>query len=1703
RQAIAGEHEAVVHEVVLVPPGGVPRTTSGKVQRRACRDLYLQGELRAVSRSRLSTAAADDVEDLAADLPGSEDWLRRTFAAVARIDAAGIDPDRPLTAFGLDSLAAIEWKHAVEAGTGVSLPITDLLDGMTLAEAARRVAGGTESAEGETAEPEGAETGEHPLSWGQRSLWFLYRLAPESAAYNIAGAARLVGVDAEALHRALAGLVDRHPALRATFSAVSGEPVQRIAGRAEAAFTRVDAAGWSGEEVRRRLHEEAFRPFDLETGPVLRAALLTRGGEAFFVLAVHHIAADFWSMAVLAEELGALLAGEAPPRPAALYTGHARRQERLLAGPRGERLWEHWRERLSGAPPLDLPTDRPRPPVRTFRGGTALSMPSPEREAARRIAAAHGVTPYVALLAAFQALLARWSGQEDFVTGSPTAGRSAPGFERVVGYFVNPVPLRAGLSGDPAAGELLARTRATVLDALEHQDLPFALLAERLQPERDPSRPPLVETMLTLQRAPAPDLTALGAFALGVPGARLRVGGLTLESVPLDPPAAQLDLSLMIAELEGGLAASLQWNADLFDGVTAERMLDGFDRLLAGMAEAPERPVWEIGLLSAAERGQLAAPGAVEFPRESSIDGLFEEQAGRSPGRIAVEAEGDLALTYAELNARANRLAHHLRALGLAPEDPVGVALERSPEMIVSFLAVLKAGGAYVPLDPAYPRDRLALMMEEAAVPLLITEERLLRALPGSLPASVVLLDREREAIAVRSAADPGSRSAAGGLAYAMFTSGSTGRPKAVGVAHRAVVRLVRGADYADLGPEQVFLQLAPAAFDAATLEIWGPLLNGGRLALPPPGPPSLDALETAIARHGVTTLWLTAGLFHEVVESRIEALRPVRQLLAGGDVLSPEAVNRVLAELPGCALINGYGPTENTTFTCCHRVREPVPPGGSVPIGRPIANTRVHVLDRRLQPVPPGVPGELFAGGDGLARGYLRRPELTAERFVPSPFAGRGDEPGARLYRTGDRVRRLPDGTLEFLGRIDDQVKIRGFRVEPGEVEAALAAHEAVTAAAVLIREAASGSRSLAAYVALSGPADLRSWLKDRLPAYMVPASIAVLPSLPLNTNGKVDRRALARLAAPEASEGGSAPPRTPTEELLAGIWAGLLGVGRVGAEDDFFALGGHSLLALRLASRLGETFGAEVPLVEVFESPTLAALAAAVDRARGTGAEAAGPIVAVSRAAALPLSFAQERLWFLDRLAPGLPLYSLPVALRLAGGLDAAALSRALGEIARRHEALRTAFPEVAGRPVQEVRPEGLTLAWIDLSALPAPAREEEARRLTVSEARRPFDLSRGPLARTALLRLGESEHRLVLNLHHTVADGWSIGVFARELAALYEAFSRGLPSPLPELPVQYADYAAWQRSRLDGDTLTAELSWWRETLAGAPAALDLTTDRPRPAVQSFRGAAEPADLPDGPELSALARRGGATRFMTLVSGLAALLYRYTGQTDLVLGSVFAGRSRPEVQGLIGLFVNALPLRADLAGDPGFAGLLAQVRGAVLGAYAHQDLPLERLVQEMQPQRDLSRSPLFQVVFVLQDEGVEALRLPGVETSPEPLHTGTAKFDLTLSLAASGGRLRGQLELAAGLFDPATGRRLLAHLENLLAAAAADPDRPVSQLAILSAAERSHLLTAWNPAGEAQPDPVPLHRRFAAEAARRPEAPAVTCGEVTWTYG
>ncbi|HKV11774.1 MAG TPA: non-ribosomal peptide synthase/polyketide synthase, partial [Thermoanaerobaculia bacterium] len=1327
-----------------------------------------------------------------------------------------------------------------------------------------------------------------------------------------------------------------------------------------------------------------------------------------------------------------------------------------------------WRERLAGLPPLELPADRPRPATPSFRGGlSTLDLPPDTARALEALAQREKATPFMALLALFEALLLRYTGQSDFGIGTPVANRSRGELEGLIGPFVNTVVLRADLSGRPGFAELVRRAQEVTLAAFAHEEIPFEKLVVELRPEREPGANPWFQVLLTLQNQPWPELS---------------VGGLDLEVSEVDTGTARADLTLIWRERDGGLAGTLEYSADLFEPASAGRLLGHLAELLRGALAGPERGIGELPLLSEAERRQILTEwrgGTPPYPREATVHELFAKQAAAAGDRVAVE-DGDARLTYAELAARAHQLAHHLRSLGVGPDDRVGLAVEALAGRVAGMLGILEAGGAYVPLDLSYPRERLDWMAADAGLAALVHD--------GSWqgPAAAPAVDLgELPGLAAEVPALPPAGVTAGHLAYVLYTSGSTGRPKGVAVPHRAVVRLVAGTDYVHIEPSDRVAQISNASFDAMTFEVWGALLAGARLVgVPREEVLSPEALAERLAGQGITVAFLTTALFNQMARQAPGAFRGVRHLLFGGEAVDPGAVRQVLAQGPPERLVHVYGPTETTTFATWHLVATPPAPGATVPVGQPIANSTAYVADPDFNLAPPGVPGELLLGGDGLARGYPGRADLTAERFVPHPWSG---QPGDRLYRTGDLVRRVGSGgAIEFLGRIDQQVKIRGFRIEPGEIEAVLATHPGVAACAVVVRGRSGEDRRLIAWLtpregSAPGPAELRAWLAARLPAYMVPSAFGLLDALPLTPNGKVDRRALARREPPSAEARGAAP-ETPEEIRIAAVWSDLLGHERIGRDDDFFALGGHSLLATRVVSRLREELGVELPLLTVFENPTLAGLAAAVEQAAGAAPDD-GPLPAEAGDEA-PLSFAQERLWFLDQLRPGSATYNVPAAVRLSGALDTAKLAAAFSEIVRRHETLCTTFPEVDGEPRQRIAPPApVPLPLIDLSASPG-----EARRLIAAEAAAPFDLAAGPLLRTTLLRLGDDEHLLLLTLHHIVADGWSVGLLVRELGALYAA------GVLPELRVQYADFALWQRRRLSGAFLESELAFWRERLDGAPPELALPLDHARPLAPSGRAVSAPLRI-------RLARSSGATPFMVLLAAFQALLSRLADQTDLTVGTSVAGRQRAEIEGLIGFFVNTLVLRADLTGAPSFDEFLARVRRDALEAFAHQELPFEKLVELLQPGRNLGQTPLFQAFFALQNAPAGPLRLPGLAVEPLPEENAAAKFDLTLALSEEGDGFAGVLAGSADLFEEATVRRWAGCFERLLEAALRSPGERVLELPLLGEAERAQLL-AWSAAAWAPPAPVRIEELFAQQVARTPDQVAAVCRGESLTY-
>ncbi|HXO22566.1 MAG TPA: amino acid adenylation domain-containing protein [Thermoanaerobaculia bacterium] len=1696
--------EALVPAHFELRAGALPRMASGKIDRRG-----------------LGSAPLATLESWSEDAGGThreprtplEELLAGIFAEV--LGRARVGADERFFDLGGHSLLATQVISRVREVCGVELPLRQLFEAPTAAGLAAAVV--VAQTAGKAAPPPILRLprgGELPASFAQARLWFLEQLGIGGAAYNLPAGLRLTGsLDPAALAAALAAIVRRHECLRTTFAAVEGRVIQVVAPPSALPLPIVDLSGLPGleGEASKIAGEAAKVPFDLTRGPLLRTALLALGdGEHVLLLTMHHIVSDGWSMGVFLRELAAFYEGFAENRPPTIlelplqYADFARWQREWLRGDVLAAQLGYWRERLAGAPALlELPADRPRPAVASSRGARAILQVSAERTAALRdLGRQQGATLFMELLAAFQALLARTSGQDDVLVGTPIANRTRAETEGLIGFFVNTLVLRADLSGGPGFGDLLQQVRETTLGAYAHQDLPFEKLVEELRPERALSHSPLFQAMLTLQNAPLP---------------APRVAGLAMIPFEVAGDGAKFDLTLRFVEAEGGgLTGQLEYARDLFDAPTMARFLGRLEALLAAAVADPRRPLAEIVLLGAGERHQVVHEWndtAAAFPRDLCLHQLFAAQAARTPASVAVVGAAER-LTYGELEARANRLARCLRGLGVGPETRVGIALSRTPDLLVGLLGILKAGGAYVPLDPSYPRERLELILADAqqgtAAPVLVTEQGLLGRLPA-FGGRTLCLDRDRAEIAGESAS-PLAAAEIGvepsNLAYVIYTSGSTGRPKGVAIAHASAVALIGWASgvYGDAELAGV-LASTSITFDLSVFELFLPLARGGKVILAE----NALALPELAAAAEVTLV--------NTVPSALAELLRVNGMPASVAVvnLAGEPLRSSLASrLHGLGTVRGmwnlYGPTEDTTYSTCARVaadegREPT-------IGRPIAGSRAYVLDREQRPQPVGVPGELCLGGRGLARGYLDRPDLTARSFLPDPCS---QTAGERLYRTGDLARFLPDGRLEFVGRLDHQVKLRGFRIELGEIEARLLAHPAVRESVVLAREDAPGEKRLVAYVvARSGDlattaSNLHAHLREALPDYMLPAAFVALDALPRTPNGKVDRKALPPPER-ERDETGYVAPRGPVEELLAGIWSEVLRAERIGARDSFFDLGGHSLLALQVVSRLRERCGLEVPVRALFEAPTLAGLARWIAAAEVGVRRELPPIARVPRADLLPLSFAQERMWFLHQLDPGSPLFNIAGGVRVQGCLRPPALTAALASLVRRHEALRTVFVAAGGQPRQRIAaaaPEP-PLHELDLRGLPAERRDAELELIGEELSRQPFDLAAGPLLRAAIVRVAGPEDAagavdaLLLSLHHLIADGWSLTVLVRELAAVYEARLRGQTVAFEELSVQPVDHAVWQRRWLRGEVLERELSYWRGELAGEPPGLALQADRPRGAAPGTRAGGRPLDLPPAlaASLADLGRREGVTLFMTALAGFAAVLGRQSGLEELWVGSPVAGRGRSEIEGLIGLFANTLVLRVDLADDPPVSRLLARIRASALAAYMHQDLPFDKLVAELRPSRG-GGSPLFQAFLAVDPAAVLPVRLAGAPLLPWTPDRGATPFDLSFLLVARGGGLQGTLEYRRELFDAATIDRLAGHLAALLGGAAAGPDRRLSELPWLAPPERHQLLHEWSGATAFFAEGKLLHELFEEQAARRPWAVAVTDGGEALTYG
>ncbi len=1704
RAALAERLPAYMVPAAVVAMDALPLTVNGKLDTRA-----------------LPAPEYQDGDHYRAPTNAVEELLAGIYAQVLGVEPPRlVGVDESFFDLGGDSLSAVRLIAAVNSGLDAGLSVRTLFEAPTVAQLATRVGGDEARLEPLTAVERPAVI---PLSFAQSRLWFIDQFQGPSTIYNMAVALRLRGrMDAfeeEALGAALADVVVRQESLRTLFAAHGGVPRQLIVPpeRAEFGWAVVDATGWSESRLGEAFDTVARHPFDLAAEIPMRARLFRVGDDEHVLVAVvHHIAADGASITPLVRDLGVAYAsrrvGQAPAWPdlAVQYADYTLWQRAQLgdlsdSGSRIAAQLAYWQEALAGMPEhLQLPTDRPYPPVADYRGASvSVDWTAELQRQVARVAREHNATSFMVMQAAMAVLLAKLSASPDVSVGFPIAGRGDPALDELVGFFVNTLVLRVDLTGDPSVTELLAQVRARSLAAYEHQDVPFEVLVERLNPTRSLTHHPLVQVMLAWQ-------SGQGQGATG-PAAGLALGGLQVTPLPLDTRTARTDLAFSLGETwtdagePAGIAGAVEFRTDVFDAASIETLIERLKRVLAAMTADPGRRLSSVDLLDEAEHARLDEVGnravlAEPAPVALSVPELFAAQVAAAPDAPAVTF-GGRSMTYRELDEAANRFAHLLSGRGVGPGACVALLLERSAQAVVAMLAVLKTGAAYLAIDPALPAARVGFMLDDAAPVAAVTTAGLADRLDGR---DLTVIDLDDPAVEEQAATAPPAPGA-DDIAYLIYTSGTTGTPKGVAIAHRNLAHLAQSTPTA-LPTTQVWTQCHSYAFDFSVWEIWAALLGGARLVVVPQAVvASPDDFHDLLARERVNVLTQTPSAVAALSPQRLES----EALLLGGEACSAEVVDQWA---PGRVVINAYGPTEATVYAS---MSAPLTPGsGAAPIGGPVSTAALFVLDEALRRVPVGVVGELYVAGRGVGVGYVGRAGLTASRFVACPFAG-ADAPGTRMYRTGDLVRWRADGQLQYLGRADEQVKIRGYRIEPGEVRAALAAFDGVEQAVVVAREDRPGDKRLVGYITgTADPAAVRSALAERLPAYMVPAAVVGLSALPLTVNGKLDSRAL---PAPEyeATDRYRAAS-SPTEEILAGIYAQVLGVERVGVDDSFFDLGGDSLSAMRLVAAINTGLGAGVAVRAVFEAPTVAQLATRIHGGEG-GLE---PLVAVERPAVVPLSFAQNRLWFIDQLQGPSPVYNLAVALRLRGRLDADAFCAALGDVVGRHESLRTLFAAPDGIPQQLVLPaEQADFAWevVDATAW-SPGRLQEAIEET---ARHSFDLAAEIPLRAKLFRVADDEHVLVAVVHHIAADGLSIDPLVRDMAVAYAGRCAGQAPGWTPLPVQYVDYTLWQRAQFgdlsDGDSpIAAQLAYWQQALAGMPERLELPTDRPYPPVADQRGAAVvlgwPAELHR--QVARVAREHNATSFMVMQAALAVLLAKLSASSDVAVGFPIGGRRDPALDELVGFFVNTLVLRVDLTGDPSVADLLAQVRARSLAAYEHQDVPFEVVVERLNPTRSLTHHPLVQVMLAwrtlhgMTDEA--ELALGDLELTQLPVDTGTARMDLALALEEHLGAdgepagIGGVVEFRTDVFDAASIETLIERLQRVLVEMTADPTRRLSSIGVLDDVERTRLEDWGNRAALTAPvsPPVSIPALFAAQVARVPEAAALTFEGRSMTY-
>lgn len=1725
RRSLADEYELEIHSVVLIKSGTIPRTSSGKIQRRACRAAFESGQLAVVVASTLDQAPEAESDGAPNETPRTA--IEKQLADIWQEVLGGPYPHRHASFFAIggNSLLAAQVIARVVDVFRIELPLSALIECPTLAALAGRIGESSRSPDDTDRAVEGhgyadgeggtrmqlvpllsaaAREGRTPLSPSQQRLWFLEQVHPGSAINHISMDVRLRGrVNHDVLERSVREIARRHQILRTRFGSERGEGFAEVSSEAIVTIGRQDFHALDPAErdlqAPQFLRAERSRPFNLRQGPLFRVTLLTLEQDVHILsLTFHRLVADGWSLRIFWKELALLWEAGGDVQKAQLppssvqYADYVDWQKTRLDQGLREVHRAYWTRQLSGIhPPPELPVDRQRPRVRTFEGGLRSRSLSPELSAdLDRFCQRRNVTTFMVLYAVFATWLYRYTQEPDVVIGSIVTDRRRKELEDVMGYCVNTVALRAELSDGMTGQELLKQVRRVVAEAYDHQELPLEEVIEALPLQRARQLSPLFNVMMVCENDPLSSFT---------------VKDLEVAHLPWEPTASEFDLVLMVINKRNGLDLAFLHDSTIFENSTIDRMLGQLEILLGEFLKKSEARLDQLSLLTAEERRHIPLAWTKPVLPISGIHALIEAQVERTPQAPAVTC-GDRTISYQELNRRANRVARSLQKLGVGADHAVGLCVERSVDAVVGLLGILKAGAGYVPLDPSFPGHRLQLMLEDAQVSIVVTQAHLRHHLQGY---GGHIYDVETLSTATVGGAEeenPALSISPDQLAGIIYISGSTGRPTGVALTHRGLVTSLHARLRCYPEPISRFLLTFSLAFDGSVTGIFWTLLQGGELIIPSEtahrDPTELAAL---IERHRISHVMWIPSLYQAVLgEASSAQLESLRTVITAGESLPLELVRRHYQLLPHATLYNEYGPTEATAWCSVYRTtREEA--GARVPIGKPLDHMQLYVLDANLRPTPIGVPGELYIAGECLARGYVNQPQLTQERFLANPYVA-----GTRLYRTGDLARCRADGNVELLGRVDQQVELRGYRIELGEIEHVLSTFPGVHQAAVLLRRDKPDQHRLVGYVA--GESSLREKLDQirghlaaRLPHYMVPAVILWLETMPLNAVGKVDRHAL---PAPEDRGGAATPrivPRNQVEKSLAELWKSVLQVPDPGIHDNFFEQGGHSLVATQLVSRIRELFEVNVSLQALFERPTIAALAEEVTRLRlREKTYVMPPIIPVPRDQPLPLSYSQQRMWLMHRLAPQSTAYNMPFASRQMGRLNKAALRSTIDAICSRHEAFRTTFMMREDGPVQMVhsfRPPH----WVevDLQELPLEQRRQQAARLVEQEANQPFDLEKGPLARFLLIKIEPEDHVLVLTMHHIIGDQWSFGIIGHEFAFFYNAFCRGeIPSAKP-IPLQYADYAVWQRRCLTDDWLSTQSDYWQKKLTGL-SKLSLPTDYPRPVLQTFNGAHCMLELPASliERLKQFSAEHHATVFMTLLACFQVLLSRYSGQTDVAVGSPIANRTQSAVESIIGSFVNTLVLRTDLSGDPTFIELVARVRETALEAYANQDFPFDKLVETMHSARDHSSAPLVQVLFNVPNAPIGEINVQGLSWVPFEVETQAAQFDLSLTIETEFSR-KAYLTFNTDLFEAQTAERMLGQYKVILESALAGPRSKLSELPTLTASERRQMLQDWNRTQTDYPQAECFPRLFEAQVERMPDAVALSMGQATLRYG